>query len=64
MEIDKGLFPILEETLGTPSNLTPIHGDILKLDLKELTEKEFGSHEFKAVANLPYYITTLTLMRF
>ncbi|HHZ13469.1 MAG: 16S rRNA (adenine(1518)-N(6)/adenine(1519)-N(6))-dimethyltransferase RsmA [Caldicoprobacterales bacterium] len=64
IEIDKGLFPILEETLGTPSNLTLIHGDILKLDLKELTEREFGSHEFKVVANLPYYITTPIIMRF
>jgi 16S rRNA (adenine1518-N6/adenine1519-N6)-dimethyltransferase len=64
VEIDKGLFPILEETLGTPPNLSLIHGDILKLDLRELTEREFGGHEFKVVANLPYYITTPIIMRF
>ncbi|HZJ57370.1 MAG TPA: 16S rRNA (adenine(1518)-N(6)/adenine(1519)-N(6))-dimethyltransferase RsmA [Clostridia bacterium] len=64
VEIDRDLFPVLEETLGAPPNLTLIHGDILKTDIKRLVDKEFGGNEFKVVANLPYYITTPIIMRF
>lgn len=64
VEIDRDLFPILGETLGNPPNLTIVHGDILKIDIKGLLEREFGTGEFKVVANLPYYITTPIIMRF
>lgn len=75
VEVDKMLIPILEENLKAYDNLTLIHGDILKLDLKEilreekaLTEKEETSavsrpeKRIKVVANLPYYITTPIVM--
>ena len=39
-------------------NVTVIHGDILKQDIKAL----FGDRHFKIVANLPYYITTPIIM--
>jgi len=64
VEIDKNLLPILEETLGTPSNLSIVHGDILKIDIEELVNKFFEGKDFKVVANLPYYITTPIIMRF
>lgn len=64
VEIDKDLLPILQETLKDYSNVTVLHGDILKLDLREMTTDQFGDHSFKVVANLPYYITTPIIMGF
>lgn len=64
VEIDKNLLPILEETLGSPPNLTIVHGDILKIDIQKLVNEFFEGKDFKVVANLPYYITTPIIMRF
>ena len=63
VEIDRQLIPILEETLSELDNITLIQGDILKLDLKELSEKYAGGRPLKVVANLPYYITTPIIMK-
>lgn len=56
LEIDRGLFPILDETLEEFNNKEIIHSDVLKTDFKELLKDETG--EIFACANLPYYITT------
>ena len=40
VEIDKYLIPILEETLAPYTNVTIINEDILKMDMKELTEEK------------------------
>ena len=64
VEIDKNLLPVLEETLGSPSNLSIVHGDILKTDIAGLVDEFFEGKDFKVVANLPYYITTPIIMRF
>ncbi|MBR2696223.1 MAG: 16S rRNA (adenine(1518)-N(6)/adenine(1519)-N(6))-dimethyltransferase RsmA [Parasporobacterium sp.] len=61
VEVDKMLIPILKENLKDYSNLTLIHGDILKLDLSEVLAGEEGKR-IKVVANLPYYITTPIVM--
>ncbi len=58
VEIDKGLLPILKETLGAYDNVEIVHGDILKLNLPELFANKFEKDNIKVVANLPYYITT------
>lgn len=58
VEIDDKLIPILEKTMSGYDNVTVIHGDILKQDIKAL----FGDRHFKIVANLPYYITTPIIM--
>ena len=63
VEIDDSLIPILSKTLDGYDNLTVINSDILKVDLKKLTEEYFPDCEGIAVcANLPYYITTPILM--
>lgn len=62
VEIDKNLIPILEETLEEYTNVTVINEDILKVDIKSLTEQYNGGHPIKVVANLPYYITTPIIM--
>ena len=63
VEIDQNLIPILKETLSGHSNVTVIHQDILKTDLKELAETYNGGKRLKVVANLPYYITTPIVMQ-
>ena len=62
VEIDKALIPILEETMAEFDNFTLINNDILKVDLKELTENYFNK-PFHVIANLPYYITTPIVMK-
>jgi len=63
VEIDQNLIPILQETLSGYSNVTVIHQDILKTDLKELAETYNDGKRLKVVANLPYYITTPIVMQ-
>ena len=63
VEIDKALIPILEETMAEFDNFTLINNDILKVDLKELTENHFNNKPFHVIANLPYYITTPIVMK-
>lgn len=62
VEIDSNLIPILNETLADYENVTVIHGDILKVDVKQITEQYNGGRPIKVVANLPYYITTPIIM--
>lgn len=62
VEIDRALIPILEETLCDYSNVTVIHGDILKFDINQLVQEKNGGRPIKVVANLPYYITTPIIM--
>lgn len=54
IELDEELIPILSEELKEYDNFTLIHGDAVKLDLKEIAEGK----KVKFVANLPYYVTT------
>jgi len=58
VEVDKKLIPILEETLKNHDNICIINQDIMKTDVKELTE----GRPSRIVANLPYYITTPIIM--
>ncbi|MBE7030325.1 MAG: 16S rRNA (adenine(1518)-N(6)/adenine(1519)-N(6))-dimethyltransferase RsmA [Ruminococcaceae bacterium] len=58
IEIDSAALPVLEETCAPFDNLTVIHGDVLKLDLKSLIAEQFSGHTVKVAANLPYYITS------
>lgn len=63
VEIDQRLLPILLETLeGYPAEV--IHGDVLKMDLKELLRDKFQQvSAVSVVANLPYYVTTPIIMK-
>ena len=62
VEIDRGLIPILNETLAEYDNVTVINEDIMKVDLVELVEKYSDGLPVSVCANLPYYITTPILM--
>lgn len=58
IEIDRALFPVLNETLAGCDNVEVVEGDVLKTDLKALCEQKFGQKTVYACANLPYYITS------
>lgn len=62
VEIDSNLIPILQDTLSAYDNVSIIHNDILKVDIKALAEEKNGGRPIKVVANLPYYITTPIIM--
>lgn len=63
VEIDRGLIAPLAETLAEFSNCNVINDDIMKVDVKELVEREFSDKKVSVCANLPYYITTPILMK-
>lgn len=62
IEIDDSLIPILKDTLSSYNNVSVIHNDVLKVDLKALIDEKNGGRPAKVVANLPYYITTPIIM--
>lgn len=62
VELDKGLPPVLKETLAEFDNVTVVEGDILKTDIKQLLDTHFPGMKVMVCANLPYYITTDILM--
>lgn len=64
VELDQRLIPILQEVLEGEEHVRVVHGDVLKLDLKELFEQRFSDVSgVSVVANLPYYVTTPILMK-
>ncbi len=63
VEIDRGLIPLLEETLGEYDNIRVINQDFMETDLSELLRENFGTARPAVCANLPYYITTPIIMK-
>ena len=62
IELDNRLLPVLEETLSDFDNVEVIHGDVMKIDLKQLIEEKFQGMRVCVCANLPYYITSPIIM--
>ncbi|BBI30638.1 16S rRNA (adenine(1518)-N(6)/adenine(1519)-N(6))-dimethyltransferase RsmA [Cohnella abietis] len=64
VEIDRRLIPILEDVMSPYNNVSVVHSDILKTDLKQLWQEQFsGLTGVSVVANLPYYVTTPIIMK-
>ena len=55
IEVDGTLLPILRVALEKCKNVQLVHGDVLRLNLPQLTQP-LGP--FHIVANIPYYLTT------
>ena len=55
IEVDGTLLPILRVALEKYPNVQLVHGDVLRLNLPEMTAP-LG--DFHIVANIPYYLTT------
>lgn len=66
IELDTKMLQILEDRFSLYDNFELINKDVLKVDLKEIIEKEKAEGKIKKVkivANLPYYITTPIIMK-
>ena len=63
LEIDRGLIPVLEYTLGEFDNVTVHNRDVMQTDLEALLAPCFERGPVSVCANLPYYITTPILMK-
>ncbi|MFW5438597.1 16S rRNA (adenine(1518)-N(6)/adenine(1519)-N(6))-dimethyltransferase RsmA [Paenibacillus apiarius] len=64
VEIDQRLIPILDEVMEPYPNVQVVHGDVLKVNLRELFREQFhGVEKVSVVANLPYYVTTPIMMK-
>ena len=60
VELDRAILPVLRETTSPCANVEIIPRDLLAVEPDEV----FGDSPYKLVANLPYYITALTLRHF
>jgi 16S rRNA (adenine1518-N6/adenine1519-N6)-dimethyltransferase len=60
VEIDRNILPVLHETTARFPNVEIIPRDLLDVNPSAV----FGDQPYKLVANLPYYITALTLRHF
>lgn len=66
IELDKKMINILEDRFSLYDNFEVLNQDVLKVDLRNLIEKEkkeSSIKKVKIVANLPYYITTPIIMK-
>lgn len=66
IELDTNMLEILEDRFSLYNNFELINNDVLKVDLKNIIEKEKANGNIKnakIVANLPYYITTPIIMK-
>ncbi len=61
-EIDQRLIPVLQETLQDCDNVKIINCDVMKANLAQVIEQEFGDMPVCVCANLPYYITSPIIM--
>lgn len=62
IELDKKMINILNDRFSLYNNFELINQDVLKVNLKELIDKNYAKN-VKIVANLPYYITTPIIMK-
>ena len=63
LEIDRGLIPVLDYTLGEFDNVTVYNEDVMQADLDALLAPAFAEGKVSVCANLPYYITSPILMK-
>ena len=63
IELDRYMVEILEDRFKLYSNFELINNDFLKVNIKEIIEKENIKGKVKVVANLPYYISTPIIMK-
>lgn len=66
IELDTKMLQILEDRFSLYDNFELINNDVLKVDLKNIIEREKAEGKIKKakiVANLPYYITTPIIMK-
>lgn len=63
VEVDRGLLPVLADTLALYPNTKVVNADFMQLDLPAFVDEHFPGMEVAVCANLPYYITTPVIMK-
>ncbi len=68
VEIDRGLIPLLSESLAEYDNVSVVEADFMALDLCGFIDEHFSDildagGGVSVCANLPYYITTPVIMK-
>ena len=63
VEVNERLPPLLAETMQEHDNFQLVMGDVLKIDLADLIQREFQGLKVAVCANLPYYITSPIVMK-
>ncbi|MCQ2456582.1 MAG: 16S rRNA (adenine(1518)-N(6)/adenine(1519)-N(6))-dimethyltransferase RsmA [Clostridia bacterium] len=68
VEIDRGLIPLLGESLAEYDNIEIVEGDVMEVDVPSFIGEKFGDilaagGTVSVCANLPYYITSPVIMR-
>jgi 16S rRNA (adenine1518-N6/adenine1519-N6)-dimethyltransferase len=64
VEWDRDLLPILAAEFAASPNVEIGHGDILRVDLRQLLSSRAAGKKWKVAANLPYNISSQVLFRF
>ena len=64
IEWDRDLLPLLSAEFAGSPNVEIGHGDILRVDLRQLLESRGPGRKWKVAANLPYNISSQVLFRF
>lgn len=65
VEIDRALLPILDRELAGCPNVEVVPGDIMNLNIGDLARRLAGpdADVYKAIGNIPYYITSAVIRR-
>lgn len=68
VEIDRGLIPLLSESLAEYDNVTVIEADFMSINIPDFIKEHFSDilesgGSIGVCANLPYYITTPVIMK-
>ncbi|MDD5281647.1 MAG: 16S rRNA (adenine(1518)-N(6)/adenine(1519)-N(6))-dimethyltransferase RsmA [Candidatus Omnitrophica bacterium] len=58
LEIDRRLFPVLEQRLREHTNCQLLKESILKFDIDKFLEEDLIKQKIKVVGNIPYYISS------
>lgn len=64
VEWDRDLLPSLNAQFGAAANVEIGHGDILRVDLRQILSARGKGRKWKVAANLPYNISSQVLFRF
>ena len=58
LEVDRRLFPLLEQNLSAHSNCQILKADILKFDIHKFLQDNRMKQKIKVIGNIPYYISS------
>lgn len=64
VEIDRGLLPVLTETVGSLPQVRVVSSDALEIDWPDFLGRNFADGPISVVANIPYNITSPLIATF